>query len=1046
MKPEGGPVQTLDLSFLSAEEEAAVLHVLNRDDKLRKEEDGRVRQLRLSVSEPRRLKILTGEWFDEMKSKRYGKVSTATDIVRSSFNRRKHPATQGNLLSQVGEEVRSGLQPDQQPPLRKTITPAGDTSFLVGDLSALPREIETGKLFEELAKDFDNDKACVDQPEKRDKLSSSDTEWDSSNAQRPLVSPSERSPVYNYDAAQSDNLVMTRSPLDSSGSLEESGKQGMLENSKDSENMLELSTLLFLTPGLKDEKFPGENVNREKSRTPLITDQDKQQVISGKTEAQDLSYGGERQEISQDLYSFPDPTKGLCYDIEFQDRDTLSVGSSWVAEKFSSETAGQRVLDSSAIVEVEGVPQAPGNDIQTNNRDISAKEFYFTQWIADRKQQERFLPANKPELGYSPRAQEKEFTRTSCTLETTQKSPPCSFPATVEDPGTPKIQLFMEARDSKTKEGTWEEAPQRDAFFIQTQDLSLEGLHSLDVLEFALPSAHSTPEKDTESQDFFRFDPGNTFNESDSIQRMRSGEEEPKIVHEDSPEHLIDISDVKQALFSLKGDDSQIPLEVLPSQTNENMEQNNTFALLQPEPISNIFQYDMSDIFLKTQPSMPADDSPTATKKGKIDMVPSIVILSPESSAPVEAAEAEESINTPAMARWATSALEECESQPAVINASSEGFAPDPLAGATTAVEVWEESTVDLDDDLNSVSTIGSDASAKKVAHLSSLLPVSGRSASMLSLYSDAGDFGDFSVQGAIEFAIQYSGKRELVILVQQCEDLAIANTRKQRTDPYVKTYLYPDRSRLSKRKTSIKKNTLNPVFQESLKYKIDKVELQTRTLNLSVWHNDSLGRNAFLGEVEIDLKTWDWKQEDLAWYSLQPKTPETPDQLGIRGQLTVALKYVPAGSMGGAKPLTGELHIWLKEARNLQKLKPSGVDSFVKCYVLPDTSKKSRQKTRVVKKDQHPAYNHTMVYDGFRHDEIREACCELTLWDHDTFTNQFLGGVRLSLGTGKSYGKTVDWMDSAAQEADLWKDMLVNPCKWVEKELPLRPSMAKTG
>lgn len=29
------------------------------------------------------------------------------------------------------------------------------------------------------------------------------------------------------------------------------------------------------------------------------------------------------------------------------------------------------------------------------------------------------------------------------------------------------------------------------------------------------------------------------------------------------------------------------------------------------------------------------------------------------------------------------------------------------------------------------------------------------------------------------------------------------------------------------------------------------------------------------------------------------------------------------------------------------------------------------------------------------------EACCELTVWDHNTLSNQYLGGVRLSLGTG---------------------------------------------
>lgn len=34
----------------------------------------------------------------------------------------------------------------------------------------------------------------------------------------------------------------------------------------------------------------------------------------------------------------------------------------------------------------------------------------------------------------------------------------------------------------------------------------------------------------------------------------------------------------------------------------------------------------------------------------------------------------------------------------------------------------------------------------------------------------------------------------------------------------YVKCYLLPDKSRQSKRKTSIKRNTVNPVYEETLK------------------------------------------------------------------------------------------------------------------------------------------------------------------------------------------------------------------------------------
>lgn len=58
------------------------------------------------------------------------------------------------------------------------------------------------------------------------------------------------------------------------------------------------------------------------------------------------------------------------------------------------------------------------------------------------------------------------------------------------------------------------------------------------------------------------------------------------------------------------------------------------------------------------------------------------------------------------------------------------------------------------------------------------------RTGSLLSVYSEAGDFGNVQVQGSVEFALMYSPIGELIIMIEQCQDLAIANTRKQRTDP----------------------------------------------------------------------------------------------------------------------------------------------------------------------------------------------------------------------------------------------------------------------
>ncbi|XP_065277845.1 synaptotagmin-like protein 1 [Emys orbicularis] len=313
-------------------------------------------------------------------------------------------------------------------------------------------------------------------------------------------------------------------------------------------------------------------------------------------------------------------------------------------------------------------------------------------------------------------------------------------------------------------------------------------------------------------------------------------------------------------------------------------------------------------------------------------------------------------------------------------------------------------------------------------------------SGSMMSLYSDS-DVGNVEVRGCIQFALQYEAKKkELQIRVIQCRDLAEA--KKQRSDPYVKSYLLPDKSNHGKRKTAVKKRSLDPIFNETLKYKIEQAELPGRILNLSVWHHDALGRNLFMGEVEVELSSWDWSNTGPVWFNLQPRLRVLPDVLGSRGKLLFALKFIPAGTEGAGLPPTGELHIWVKAAQSLMPMRSGTVDSFVQCYVLPDDSKTSCQKTRVVKRSLSPMFNHTMVYDGFQAKDLSEACTEFTVWEHETFSKQQLGGIRLSLGTGSSYGLPVAWMDSTEEERQVWESLLAEPRQWVEALLPLRTNL----
>uniref|UniRef100_A0A665VAV8 Synaptotagmin-like protein 5 n=1 Tax=Echeneis naucrates TaxID=173247 RepID=A0A665VAV8_ECHNA len=340
---------------------------------------------------------------------------------------------------------------------------------------------------------------------------------------------------------------------------------------------------------------------------------------------------------------------------------------------------------------------------------------------------------------------------------------------------------------------------------------------------------------------------------------------------------------------------------------------------------------------------------------------------------------------------------------------------------------------------------------------------------SMMSMYSETGDYGNARVSGEILLNISYSYKTgALNILVKECHNLATGDERRQRTDAYVKTYLLPDTSRQSKRKTSIKANTINPVFNENLRYVISHSQLETRTLQVSVWHHDRFGHNSFLGEVELTFDSWEFDSQLEEWYSLQPKVESCIDSMmQYKGELTVVLKYIPAeknltlpldqvqvkrGFLKSKKtssftlPKGGMVELLVKGAKNLTAVKSGGTsDPFVKGYLLPDSNKSTKHKTSVERRTVNPQWNHTFTYCGLQPGDLNNVCLELTVWDKEALaSNVFLGGVRLGAGTGKSYGNEVDWMDSYGEEQRVWQRMIENPEVPQECTLMLRSSMHK--
>ncbi|XP_035711045.1 uncharacterized protein LOC110854038 isoform X4 [Folsomia candida] len=283
------------------------------------------------------------------------------------------------------------------------------------------------------------------------------------------------------------------------------------------------------------------------------------------------------------------------------------------------------------------------------------------------------------------------------------------------------------------------------------------------------------------------------------------------------------------------------------------------------------------------------------------------------------------------------------------------------------------------------------------------------RSDSVGSIFHDATK-PHIPVKGQVEFGLQYNYKLAcLEVRVSKCRELAAVDAKRNRSDPYVKAYLLPDRSKGGKRKTKVKKNTLNPIFEEILKFPLTLSDLQNRTLWLSVWHSDMFGKNIFLGEVLVELKDRVFDDPNPQPWDLQEMSGQTEDM--SRGDVVIALKWQPKTDS------TGKLSVLVKEATlvNLTPVKNGGSpSSLIKCSLLSDKSRK--HKTSICRRSYNPVWNQTLTFDDAGDDGL-----EITLWNHDLLSNNdLLGNIRMEY------------------DHPLWSSMLSRHSFWVEGILRL--------
>nr|XP_017529664.2 double C2-like domain-containing protein gamma isoform X1 [Manis javanica]XP_036858310.1 double C2-like domain-containing protein gamma isoform X1 [Manis javanica] len=93
--------------------------------------------------------------------------------------------------------------------------------------------------------------------------------------------------------------------------------------------------------------------------------------------------------------------------------------------------------------------------------------------------------------------------------------------------------------------------------------------------------------------------------------------------------------------------------------------------------------------------------------------------------------------------------------------------------------------------------------------------------------------------RGRILLSLCYSSQRGgLLVGVLRCAHLAPMDTNGY-SDPFVRLFLHPNVGKKSKYKTSVRKKTLNPEFNEEFFYAGPRDELAQKTLLVSVWDYD---------------------------------------------------------------------------------------------------------------------------------------------------------------------------------------------------------------
>ncbi|KAJ2943761.1 hypothetical protein O0L34_g8081 [Tuta absoluta] len=138
------------------------------------------------------------------------------------------------------------------------------------------------------------------------------------------------------------------------------------------------------------------------------------------------------------------------------------------------------------------------------------------------------------------------------------------------------------------------------------------------------------------------------------------------------------------------------------------------------------------------------------------------------------------------------------------------------------------------------------------------------------SITTSAGEAG----LGRILMSLRYSMQNQtLYVVVHKIMNIPLKDPTNV-PDPYVKLYLLPGRSKDSKRKTVVIKDSCMPEYDEQFEWAIPVAELHSRHVEVTVaTHKGFLAGSPVIGQVIIHLNEYDLREAKTLWFDLLPES-----------------------------------------------------------------------------------------------------------------------------------------------------------------------------